>query len=83
MPAYRPRTVTLMEGHGTSTSVGDTVEVKSMATCLAAYHLPAGSWPGLVKSQYCHLKGAARCRIAEAPLRFATSIAAQRALRAA
>ncbi len=55
-----PATVTLMEGHGTSTSVGDVVEVQSMADVLAKYDLPVGSVAlGSVKSNIGHLKGAA------------------------
>ncbi|HEY4934893.1 MAG TPA: SDR family oxidoreductase [Terriglobales bacterium] len=55
-----PATVTLMEGHGTSTSVGDLVEVQSMAGVLGNYHLPVGSVAlGSVKSNIGHLKGAA------------------------
>ena len=55
-----PATVTLMEGHGTSTSVGDVVEVQSMADVLGSYHLPVGSVAlGSVKSNIGHLKGAA------------------------
>ena len=55
-----PATVTLMEGHGTSTSVGDVVEVQSMADVLGSYNLPVGSVAlGSVKSNIGHLKGAA------------------------
>src|SRR5271165_1923633 len=55
-----PATVTLMEGHGTSTSVGDLVEVQSMNDVLGNYHLPVGSVAlGSVKSNIGHLKGAA------------------------
>ncbi len=55
-----PATVTLMEGHGTSTSVGDVVEVQSMAGVLGSFDLPAGSVAlGSVKSNIGHLKGAA------------------------
>jgi len=55
-----PATVTLMEGHGTSTAVGDVVEVESMAEVLSSYHLPAGAVAlGSVKSNIGHLKGAA------------------------
>ncbi|MBZ5619220.1 MAG: SDR family oxidoreductase [Acidobacteriia bacterium] len=54
-----PATVTLMEGHGTSTSVGDVVEVQSMNDVLTSFHLPAGSVAlGSVKSNIGHLKGA-------------------------
>jgi acyl transferase domain-containing protein/NAD(P)-dependent dehydrogenase (short-subunit alcohol dehydrogenase family)/acyl carrier protein len=55
-----PETVTLIEGHGTSTRVGDVVEVQSMADVLSNFHLPAGSVAlGSVKSNIGHLKGAA------------------------
>ncbi|HZM10480.1 MAG TPA: beta-ketoacyl synthase N-terminal-like domain-containing protein, partial [Candidatus Limnocylindrales bacterium] len=55
-----PATVTLMEGHGTSTSVGDRVEVQSMDDVLGSFHLPVGSVAlGSVKSNIGHLKGAA------------------------
>jgi acyl transferase domain-containing protein/NAD(P)-dependent dehydrogenase (short-subunit alcohol dehydrogenase family)/acyl carrier protein len=55
-----PATVTLMEGHGTSTSVGDVVEVQSMAEVLGSFDLPVGSVAlGSVKSNIGHLKGAA------------------------
>jgi len=55
-----PATATLIEGHGTSTSVGDLVEAQSMADVLSGFHLPAGSVAlGSVKSNFGHLKGAA------------------------
>ncbi|HLK65175.1 MAG TPA: SDR family NAD(P)-dependent oxidoreductase [Bryobacteraceae bacterium] len=55
-----PATATLLEGHGTSTSVGDLVEVTSMLDVLAQYNLPAHSIAlGSVKSNIGHLKGAA------------------------
>jgi len=55
-----PATVTLMEGHGTSTRVGDVVEVQSMSEVLGEFHLPAGSVAlGSVKSNIGHLKSAA------------------------
>jgi acyl transferase domain-containing protein len=55
-----PSTVTMMEGHGTSTSVGDLVEVQSMMEVLGKYNLPAHSVAlGSVKSNIGHLKGAA------------------------
>ena len=34
MPASSPATATLIEGHGTSTRVGDVVEAQSMADVL-------------------------------------------------
>ena len=55
-----PATVTLIEGHGTSTRVGDVVEVQSMIDVLSSFHLPSGSVAlGSVKSNFGHLKGAA------------------------
>ena len=55
-----PASATLMEGHGTSTRVGDVVEVESMIEVLGGCHLPAGSIAlGSVKSNIGHLKGAA------------------------
>jgi acyl transferase domain-containing protein/acyl carrier protein/NAD(P)-dependent dehydrogenase (short-subunit alcohol dehydrogenase family) len=50
----------LMEGHGTSTVVGDVVEVQSLSEVFAEYGLPPGSVAlGSVKSNIGHLKGAA------------------------
>ncbi|PYX84887.1 MAG: beta-ketoacyl synthase, partial [Acidobacteria bacterium] len=55
-----PATATYIEGHGTSTRVGDVVEVQSMANALSSFHLPAHSVAiGSVKSNIGHLKGAA------------------------
>ncbi len=55
-----PATVTLIEGHGTSTRVGDVVEVQSMADVLSSFKLPLRSVAlGSVKSNIGHLKGAA------------------------
>jgi acyl transferase domain-containing protein/NAD(P)-dependent dehydrogenase (short-subunit alcohol dehydrogenase family) len=55
-----PATATLMEGHGTSTRVGDVVEVQSMTEVLGSLHLPTSSVAlGSVKSNIGHLKGAA------------------------
>ena len=55
-----PATATYIEGHGTSTRVGDVVEVQSMAEVLSSAHLPLGSVAlGSVKSNFGHLKGAA------------------------
>ena len=39
-----PATATYIEGHGTSTRVGDVVEVESMADVLSELDLPAGRW---------------------------------------
>jgi len=55
-----PDTVTLIEGHGTSTAVGDVVEVQSMIDVLSNSQLPSHSVAlGSVKSNFGHLKGAA------------------------
>jgi len=55
-----PATATYIEGHGTSTKVGDVVEVQSMAGVLNDFHLPPASVAlGSVKSNFGHLKGAA------------------------
>jgi acyl transferase domain-containing protein/NAD(P)-dependent dehydrogenase (short-subunit alcohol dehydrogenase family) len=55
-----PEAATYIEGHGTSTRVGDVVEVQSMADVLTSFHLPAHSVAlGSVKSNLGHLKGAA------------------------
>ncbi len=55
-----PATVSLIEGHGTSTAVGDVVEMESMAAVLSSANLPVGSVAlGSVKSNIGHLKGAA------------------------
>ena len=55
-----PATATLIEGHGTSTSVGDVVEVQSMIDVLSGSNLPSDSVAlGSVKSNLGHLKGAA------------------------
>ena len=55
-----PATATLIEGHGTSTSVGDVVEVESFTDVLSRFHVPAGTVAlGSVKSNIGHLKGAA------------------------
>jgi acyl transferase domain-containing protein/acyl carrier protein/NAD(P)-dependent dehydrogenase (short-subunit alcohol dehydrogenase family) len=55
-----PAVGTLIEGHGTSTRVGDVVEAQSMADVLNTTSLPAHSVPlGSVKSNIGHLKGAA------------------------
>ena len=55
-----PATATYIEGHGTSTRVGDVVEVQSMADVLSSANLPSHSVGlGSVKSNFGHLKGAA------------------------
>ena len=55
-----PATVTLFEGHGTSTRVGDLVELGCMEAALSGSNLPTHSVAlGSVKSNIGHLKGAA------------------------
>ncbi len=55
-----PATVGLIEGHGTSTRVGDVVEVNSLNAIFGQFGLPAGSIAlGSVKSNIGHLKSAA------------------------
>ncbi|SPF53310.1 Beta-ketoacyl synthase [Candidatus Sulfopaludibacter sp. SbA4] len=54
-----PATVTLMEGHGTSTRVGDVVEVQSMMAVLNGSLANASVALGSVKSNLGHLKSAA------------------------
>jgi len=55
-----PATATLFEGHGTSTQVGDAVEVRCLVDVLKASNLPPKSVAlGSVKSNIGHLKGAA------------------------
>jgi acyl transferase domain-containing protein/NAD(P)-dependent dehydrogenase (short-subunit alcohol dehydrogenase family)/acyl carrier protein len=50
----------LIEGHGTSTRVGDVVEVQSLMEAFKEFGLPPGSLAlGSVKSNIGHLKGAA------------------------
>ena len=49
-----------MEGHGTSTSVGDAVELNSLMEAFSSAQLPPGSIAlGSVKSNIGHLKAAA------------------------
>ena len=55
-----PATATLIEGHGTSTRVGDVVEAQCMTDLLGNQNLPTHSVAlGSVKSNIGHLKGAA------------------------
>jgi malonyl CoA-acyl carrier protein transacylase len=55
-----PSTATYVEGHGTSTRVGDVVEVESLADVFASAGAEPGSVAlGSVKSNIGHLKGAA------------------------
>jgi acyl transferase domain-containing protein len=58
--ALDPATVSLVEGHGTSTRVGDVIEVQSMAEVLGRCHLQRSTVAlGSVKSNLGHLKSAA------------------------
>ena len=55
-----PDSATYVEGHGTSTKVGDVVEVESLSAVFAGFGLRPGSIPlGSVKSNIGHLKSAA------------------------
>ncbi|MDZ7311796.1 MAG: acyltransferase domain-containing protein, partial [candidate division KSB1 bacterium] len=55
-----PATCTMIEGHGTSTVVGDLVEVQSLIEAFSNYSLTPGMIAlGSVKSNIGHLKGAA------------------------
>jgi acyl transferase domain-containing protein/NAD(P)-dependent dehydrogenase (short-subunit alcohol dehydrogenase family)/acyl carrier protein len=55
-----PRRGDLIEGHGTSTAVGDIAELESLGEAFRDFRLPVKSVPvGSVKSNIGHLKGAA------------------------
>ena len=55
-----PASVGLIEGHGTSTTVGDASELQSLTEVFKAFNLPVGSIAlGSVKSNVGHLKGGA------------------------
>ncbi len=55
-----PATASLVEGHGTSTKVGDRIEAQGIATVFGSAGARQGSIPlGSVKSNIGHLKGAA------------------------
>ena len=55
-----PRSAALIEGHGTSTRVGDVVEVGSLGSVFGSLDLPTGKIAlGSVKSNIGHLKSAA------------------------
>ncbi len=59
-PAPTPQTASLVEGHGTSTRVGDVVEHESMAEVFAGTGVEPGSIAlGSVKSNIGHLKAGA------------------------
>ncbi len=66
-----PDSATYIEGHGTSTKVGDVVEVESMSHVFGELGLKPGSMPlGSVKSNIGHLKsGGGRGRHAQGGLR--------------
>ncbi len=56
----KPSDATYIEGHGTSTRVGDVAEVESMVRAFAAFNLPPEKIQlGSVKSNIGHLKSAA------------------------
>ncbi|HWG91018.1 MAG TPA: beta-ketoacyl synthase N-terminal-like domain-containing protein, partial [Candidatus Thermoplasmatota archaeon] len=57
--ALKPRYVQLVEAHGTSTKVGDVVEVESIASLFGPDTKPGTVALGSVKSQIGHLKSAA------------------------
>ncbi|MBX7222216.1 MAG: SDR family NAD(P)-dependent oxidoreductase [Blastocatellia bacterium] len=58
--ALSPATATLIEGHGTSTKVGDVVEFQSLTDVFTPHHPALNSIAlGSVKSNIGHLKGAA------------------------
>ena len=60
MAGVSPASAGLIEGHGTSTKVGDVVEVNSLNTIFGQFGLAVGSIAlGSVKSNVGHLKGAA------------------------
>jgi acyl transferase domain-containing protein/acyl carrier protein/NAD(P)-dependent dehydrogenase (short-subunit alcohol dehydrogenase family) len=60
MAGIRPRAGDLIEGHGTSTAVGDVVEVESLSEVFSSFGIPAGALAlGSVKSNIGHLKGGA------------------------
>ncbi|MDF1565977.1 MAG: SDR family oxidoreductase [Deltaproteobacteria bacterium] len=54
-----PNTATLIEGHGTSTPVGDVVEVESLAKVIGPGARPGSIALGSIKSQIGHLKSGA------------------------
>ncbi|MCY3414055.1 MAG: SDR family NAD(P)-dependent oxidoreductase [Candidatus Heimdallarchaeota archaeon] len=55
-----PSGIQMVEAHGTSTKVGDKIEVNTMNKVLGEYNLPRGSIKlGSIKSQIGHLKSAA------------------------
>jgi thioester reductase-like protein len=53
------RTIGYVEGHGTGTDLGDTIEVAGLARAFAAHQVPAGSCPiGSIKTNIGHLEAA-------------------------
>ena len=80
-----PATATLMEGHGTSTRVGDVVEVQSMADVLSSFNLPArlrGAGLGQIEHRAPERSGRRRRNAEGCPGAARQGAAAQRALRA-
>ncbi|MCL6454185.1 MAG: SDR family NAD(P)-dependent oxidoreductase [Alicyclobacillus sp.] len=61
MAGYAPRTVELVEGHGTATAAGDAAEVEALREVFEADGAPSQAWCALgsVKSQIGHTKAAA------------------------
>ncbi|MCL6454602.1 MAG: SDR family NAD(P)-dependent oxidoreductase [Alicyclobacillus sp.] len=61
MAGYSPRTVELVEGHGTATAAGDAAEVEALRDVFEAEGKPSQAWCALgsVKSQIGHTKAAA------------------------
>ncbi len=53
------RTIGYVEGHGTGTDLGDTIEIAGLTRAFAAHDVPAGSCPiGSIKSNIGHLEAA-------------------------
>ncbi len=53
------RTIGYVEGHGTGTDLGDTIEIAGLARAFAAHEVPAGSCPiGSIKPNIGHLEAA-------------------------
>lgn len=53
------RTIGYVEGHGTGTDLGDTIEIAGLSRAFAAHEVPAGSCPiGSIKPNIGHLEAA-------------------------
>ncbi len=53
------RTIGYVEGHGTGTDLGDSIEIAGLSRAFAAYDVPAGSCPiGSIKTNIGHLEAA-------------------------